>query len=61
MPTQGMSGISVWSVSGVGFPQADFIEPKGTASFVSSPQFIMIWAVEPFFQAIRAFSCRAGE
>ena len=60
IPTQGMSGISVASASGVGFPQADLIEPNGTAGLVSSPQFIMTWPIEPRRQATSAFSWRAG-
>ena len=38
----------VWSRAA----QADFIEPNGTASFCSSPQFIMICATEPRCQAM---------
>src|SRR5439155_24002685 len=61
IPTQGRSGISLASDSGEGLPQADLIEPNGTAWFDWSPQFIITWAIEPCRQAISAFSWRAGE
>ena len=56
MPMQGMVGISVLMVSGVGLPQAGFTEPKGKASFSGCPQLRMIWAVEPISAAMRCFS-----
>ena len=47
MPMQGIAGISVLIVSGVGLPQAGFTEPSGKASFSGCPQLRMICASSP--------------
>jgi hypothetical protein len=61
MPMQGMVGISVLALSGVGLPHTGFTEPNGTASLSGPPQFIMTAPIAPLMPAMRCFSCRAGE
>ena len=61
MPMQGITAISVFTLSGVGLPQTGFTEPKGTAVFSGPPQFIITAPIAPRRPAMRCFSCRAGE